>query len=79
VAVASDSEPPDLLLVLKLHSNAGFDEIYNGPFPLELWLSKKANKRRTKILRVSELRPINPKLLKQQHPLDRLNKLFKTT
>ena len=76
VAVASDGQPPDLLVVLKLDPAAGFTEVYNGEFPLDLWQSKKATKRRVRSLPLNQLKRINPKLLVQVHPLDELNKLF---
>lgn len=76
VAVSSDIKTPALLVVLKLHSESGFEEIYNGPFPLDLWRSKQASKRRVVTFRLNELRRINPKLLKQEHSLKQLNGLF---
>jgi hypothetical protein len=76
VAVASDAQPPEILIVLKLEPKAGFTEIYNGQFPLDLWDSKRASKRRTKSLRLKELRKLNSRLLQQEHPLAELNKLF---
>lgn len=78
VAVSSDSKTPDLLIVLSLHRKRGFEEIYNGMFPVELWSSKKASKRRTVSLRLKELTKLNPKLLKQKHPLQELNGLFRS-
>ena len=36
VAVASDSETPDLLSVLKLYPKTGFEEFYKGQLPLDL-------------------------------------------
>lgn len=76
VAVSSDPKTPDLLVVLKLHRETGFEEIYNGEFPLELWHSKKAGKRGTKNLRLNELGAINPKRLEEKHALKQLNGLF---
>ena len=76
MAVSSDSKTPDLLIVLRLNRKTGFEEIYNGEFPLELWCSKKASKRRIVSLRLSELAAINPKQLKEKHPLEQLNRLF---
>ena len=69
VAISSDAKAPDLLIVLKFHQQTGFEEIYNGQFPLGLWRKKKASKRRIRVLRLNELREINPKLLKEKHPL----------
>jgi len=76
VAVSSSPNTPDLLIVLKLHPNTGFEEVYNGQFPLDLWRSKKASKRQVVSLRLSELRKLNPKLLREKHPLEKLNSLF---
>jgi hypothetical protein len=76
VAVSSDAKTPELLVVLKLDPNTGFEEVYNGEFPLALWRSKKASKRQVVSLRVNELRSINPKLLRERHPLEELNRLF---
>ena len=78
VAVSSDSDTPDLLIVLKLRPKTGFEEFYNGEFPLDLWADKKASKRRVKSLQLAELRKLNPKLLKEKHPLEKLNSLFGT-
>lgn len=77
VSVSSEAIPPDILIVLKLDPKNGFAEIYNGQFPLELWNRKKANKRRVKSFRINELRKMNPCQLKQVHPLEELNVLFK--
>ena len=61
---------------IKLDPNSGFEEIYNGQFPLVLWRSKKPSKRRVVSLRIKELRVRNPKLLKPKHSLEELNRLF---
>jgi hypothetical protein len=76
VAVSSGDKTPELLIVLKLDRNSGFEEIYNGEFPLDLWRGKKVSKRRVVNFRVNELRKINPKRLKEKHPLGELNALF---
>lgn len=76
VSVSSDSNTPDLLLVLKLDPKTGFKEIYNGKFPLELWRSKKASKRRVVSLGLRELAARNPRLLEQKHPLTQINSHF---
>ena len=77
VAVSSDSNTPDLPIVLKLRQGEGFEEIYNGQFPVELWRTKRASKRRVVAFRVPELRRTNPKALMQKHSLDELNTLFR--
>jgi hypothetical protein len=51
VAISSDSNTPLLLIVLKLDPITGFEEIYNGQFPLDLWRSKTPNKRGVVTLR----------------------------
>ena len=73
VSVSSDSQPPEILIVLKLHQAGQFEEIYNGSFPLDLWRSKKPSKRLVVGLRLTELRRINPHLLEQKHSLEQLN------
>lgn len=75
-AVSSEyAETPKILIVLKL-KDTGFTEIYNGTFPLDLWLSKKPSKRRVRTLGIAELAARNEKLLKEQHPLEALNRMF---
>jgi hypothetical protein len=78
VVVSSDAKTPDILIVLKLNSETGFSftEVYNGKFPVDLWRTKKTNKRGLKSLRINELKKCNPKLLQQEHTLAELNKLF---
>jgi hypothetical protein len=79
VSVSSDGKPPDLLIVLQLKADVGFAEVYNGPFPTDLWNRKSASKRRVKSLRVHELKVLNQSMLRQKHHLDNLNALFATT
>jgi hypothetical protein len=76
VSISSDAATPKILIVLKLDSRAGFEEIYNGEFPLDLWKRKKPSKRRVSCLSISALRKRNPKLLPQKNPIAELNKLF---
>jgi len=45
VSVSSDANTPEILIVLKLDSITGFEEIYNGEFPLDHWKSRKPSKR----------------------------------
>lgn len=78
VAVSSDAAFPEILVVLKLDRKTGFSEVYNGPFPVELWRAKKASKRRTKSIRLKELEQVNPALLAQDHALKDLNACFDT-
>jgi hypothetical protein len=76
VSISSDAKTPEILIVLKLDSNEGFEEIYNGEFPLDLWKSKNPNKRRVVSLSIIALRKRNPRLLPQKNPLQELNDLF---
>jgi hypothetical protein len=77
VSLSSDCTPPDFLIVLKLNRNTGFNEIYNGEFPVELWKRKSASKRRAVSLRLKELQTFKPKQrLGQVNPLAELNQLF---
>jgi hypothetical protein len=41
VSVSSECNPPQFLIVLKLSTNNGFTEIYNGEFPVDLWKRKE--------------------------------------
>jgi hypothetical protein len=75
VSISSEATPPDILIVLKLDSRKGFTEIYNGPFPHEIWTNKNANKRKVKSLTFKNLSN-NPSLLTQVHSLEELNILF---
>jgi hypothetical protein len=76
VSISSAPKTPEILVVLKLDSRAGFEEIYNGAFPLDLWRSKKPSKRQVACLPLSELRKINPQLLAQKKSLEQLNSFF---
>jgi hypothetical protein len=48
----------EILLVLQLHRNIGFSEIYNGPFPLKLCAGLKESKRKVVQVSLSRLRQI---------------------
>ncbi len=77
VAVASDGNPPALLIVLRLDPKTGFTEIYNGEFPVELRKAKPKNKRNVVTLRLSELRRLAPtQVIPLVHSLDEINRLF---
>jgi hypothetical protein len=82
VSVSSDCDPPPVfLIVLKLDTNIGFTEIYNGEFPVELWRQKRASKRKVVSLRLNELPNELKKLkpaqqLEQKHSLKELNRIF---
>lgn len=73
--MASDGQPPDLLLVLKLDAFRLHGDL-QGHFPVDLWAAKRASKRRVRSLRLRELAALNPRLLIQEHPLAELNRLF---
>ena len=77
VSLSSDCAPPDFLIVLKLNRNTGFNEIYNGEFPVELWKRKSPTKRKVVSLRLKELQNFKSKQpLEQVNPLAELNQLF---
>jgi len=78
VSVSSEAEPPDYLIVLKL-TEEGFVEIYNGQFPVELWQSKAASKRKIKSLTLNELKPLSRSVLRQENPLEDFNRFFGPT
>jgi hypothetical protein len=79
VAIASELEKiPDFLLVFRLNPKEGFEEVYNGPFPRELYLQMKPSSRRTVQMRIRALRRINPvpRALTFVHQLTEFNRLF---
>jgi len=79
VSVSSECNPPDFLVVLRLNTNAGFTEIYNGEFPIDLWKRKRASKRKVVSLRLNELKALRPdKVLIQRNSLEELNQLFQS-
>jgi hypothetical protein len=56
VSLAEYEDHPDLLIVLRIDRKLGFDEIYNGPYPLALLAKKGVSKRQVKVLSVRQLR-----------------------
>jgi len=81
ISIASDLHScSDVLLVLKLHRNTGFREIYNGPFPVDLFLSLSPSKRKVVQVALSRLAKICPKNSALApccgRSLDDLNQLF---
>jgi hypothetical protein len=76
LSFASERPSPDLLIVLGLDARSGFEEIYNGPFPLDLLATKKPSTNGIRTLGVNQLRRMNPSRLEQVQPLDLLNRGF---
>jgi hypothetical protein len=81
ISIASDLHScPDVLLVLKLHRNTGFREIYNGPFPIELCSRLSPTKRKVVQVALSRLAKICPRDRTLApcfgRSLDDLNQLF---
>lgn len=65
----------ELLICLKL-SKHGFEEIYNGQFPIELLADKLDQKNGQVPLSVVRLKAINPKLLPQVNSFADINRWF---
>jgi hypothetical protein len=74
VAVAASTDHPTRLVVLKLDRKKGFEEVYNGVFPMELVQRKKA-RRGTITLTVRELGEGKRRLHKNLHSLPEINSL----
>jgi hypothetical protein len=55
VSLADYEDHPDLLIVLKIDRKSGFNEIYNGQYPVTLLAEKKPTKRQVKNLSVRQL------------------------
>jgi len=66
---------PDILLGLKLEP-AGFREIYNGPFPVDLLEDKGDTSNGQINLSLASLAPRNRSLLPQVRSLEEFNRLF---
>ncbi|MGA2046339.1 MAG: hypothetical protein ABSG96_01535 [Terracidiphilus sp.] len=56
VSLAEYESHPNLLIVLRIDRKLGFDEVYNGPYPIALLASKKVTKRQVRTLSVQQLR-----------------------
>ncbi len=69
------TKPAEILIALKL-SKAGFQEIYNGPFPSHLLEDRRDTSNSQISLTISQLRSLNPKLLPQRYSLDSINRWF---
>jgi hypothetical protein len=69
------SAPADCLLALKLTS-AGFEEIYNGPFPLGLLQGRQDTLNGQISISVSKLRGLNPSLLPCENTFASVNQWF---
>jgi hypothetical protein len=70
-----DVDCPDLLICLKLTAK-GFEEIYNGPFPLDLLRGKSDQKNGQISISVSRLRERNPSALPHEHTFESINRWF---
>jgi len=68
-------KPADCLICLKLTAK-GFIEIYNGPFPIELFVGKKDTSSGQISLTLSKLNTINPSLLLKKNSFDSINRWF---
>ncbi|MGA2219659.1 MAG: hypothetical protein ABSG51_16335 [Terracidiphilus sp.] len=55
VSFADYDDHPDLLIVLRIDRKAGFNEIYNGKYPVKLLAEKKPTKRLVKALSLRRL------------------------
>jgi len=76
IHISSASEAPEILIVLKLSLELGFEEVYNGPFPFDLARGKTPSKRGTIRFPLNQLRQASPKLLKEKYPFEQLNRHF---
>jgi hypothetical protein len=67
--------PADLLICLKL-SGTGFAEIYNGPFPAELFLGRKDSSDGQISVTVNKLAALNPSLIAKKNSFESINRWF---
>jgi hypothetical protein len=68
------------LILLTFDRESGFDEVYNGQYPLSLLVGKKVTKRQVKILSVQQLRREQRKVqrcLDDEGRIDELNRYFR--
>jgi hypothetical protein len=65
-----------ILLALKFDPDTGFQEIYNGEFPLVLLKGRKDSSNGQLSVSISKLAPVNCHLLPQVKSLEALNLLF---
>ena len=70
-----NSETADVLICLKLDSQ-GFQEIYNGEFPLALLTEKKPQNNGQMSLALSKLKQLNPELLPKIRSFQSINRWF---
>ena len=69
------SEPADWLIALKLTA-AGFEEIYNGPFPVELLRGRRDPSNGQISIALSKLKQLNPSSLPREHTFSNINRWF---
>lgn len=70
-----DAECPELLICLKL-TRKGFEEVYNGPFPVELLRGKKDQSNGQVNLSAKRLQALNPHTVPQKHKFESINRWF---
>ncbi len=69
------TEPAEILIALKL-TKAGFEEIYNGPFPRHLLEGRRETSNGQISIAISKLRNLNPQLLAQRYNFSTINRWF---
>ncbi len=74
---SSKASPPaaEILIAMQL-TQAGFVEIYNGPFPRALLEGRKDTSNGQLKITLSSLRAMNPKLLPHRHTFESINRWF---
>ncbi len=68
-------EAPELLICLKL-TRMGFEEIYNGPFPVALLQGRKDQSNGQVSVAVKGLRELNPRTLPLEQRFETINRWF---
>jgi hypothetical protein len=76
ISLRSAERYADCLLVLKLDRNRGFEEVYAGSFPTQMFAEKKTDRRGYYSLSVSALRKQREHTFVQKDTLEHLNKSF---
>jgi hypothetical protein len=73
--VNNGTELPEILIALKL-TDDGFEEIYNGPYPRQLFDGRTNAANGQLKLPVSKLRDLNPRYLRQKSSFTTINRWF---
>ncbi len=68
-------KPADILIALKL-TDQGFEEIYNGRFPVELLRERRDTSNGQISISLAKLRELNPKLLHHENAFESINRWF---